>query len=207
MALRLDVDQLHVGERESPQNPFVDIGHLRVKVSWTSIFRFAPVVGEVVIERPADTCRSRVRSSASTFPICSRARRGRKNRSQPRPARRDAIRGFEYSTARWRSDIRRSAARQHHKIEKIQINVPFIANLPSDVHVSVEPLLQMVIHGSPFRIAGVAKPFGTTHDSVVDLKLHRLDLPLYVSYAPMKLPVKIPEWNAVGERLRAFRAG
>ena len=31
-ALRLDVDQLHVGERDSPQ-PFVDIGHLRVKHS------------------------------------------------------------------------------------------------------------------------------------------------------------------------------
>ncbi len=81
---------------------------------------------------------------------------------------------------------------KQHKIEKIQINVPFIANLPSDVDVFVQPLLQMVIDGSPLRIAGVAKPFTATRDSVVDLKLHRLDLPLYVSYAPMKLPVKIP---------------
>ena len=38
----------------------------------------------------------------------------------------------------------------------------------------------------------MAKPFQATRDSVVDLKLHALDLPLYVSYAPMKLPVKIP---------------
>ena len=82
---------------------------------------------------------------------------------------------------------------KQHKVEKIQINVPFIANLPSDVDVFVEPLLQMVIDGSPMRIAGVAKPFKVSHDSVVDLKLHRLNLPLYVSYAPMKLPVKIPD--------------
>src|ERR1700724_876302 len=65
-------------------------------------------------------------------------------------------------------------------------------NLPADVDVFVQPLVQMVIDGSPLRIAGVAKPFQATRDSVVDLKLHRLDLPLYVSYAPMKLPVKIP---------------
>jgi hypothetical protein len=82
---------------------------------------------------------------------------------------------------------------KQHKIEKIQINVPFVANLPSDVDVFVQPLLQMVIDGSPLRIAGVAKPFQATHDSVVDLKLHQLNIPLYVSYAPMKLPVKIPD--------------
>ena len=81
---------------------------------------------------------------------------------------------------------------KQHKIEKIQIAVPFIANLPADVDVFVQPLVQMVIDGSPLRIAGVAKPFQATRDSVVDLKLHALDLPLYVSYAPMKLPVKIP---------------
>jgi hypothetical protein len=57
----------------------------------------------------------------------------------------------------------------------------------------VEPLVQMVIDGSPMGIVGAARPFQVSHDSVVDLKLHRLDLPLYVSYAPMKLPVKIPQ--------------
>src|SRR5580658_468128 len=50
--LKLDLDQLHVGERDNPQKPFVDLGHLTVKVSWTSIFRLAPVVGEVIVERP-----------------------------------------------------------------------------------------------------------------------------------------------------------
>src|SRR5579863_4008057 len=50
--LKLDLDQLHVGERDDPQKAFVDLAHLTVKVSWTSLFRFAPVVGEVVVEKP-----------------------------------------------------------------------------------------------------------------------------------------------------------
>ena len=50
--LRLDLDQLHFADRD-PQKPFVDLGHLRVKVSWTSLFRLAPVVQELTIVRPA----------------------------------------------------------------------------------------------------------------------------------------------------------
>ncbi|MGA3229273.1 MAG: DUF748 domain-containing protein, partial [Candidatus Binatus sp.] len=190
-ALRLDVDQLHVGERDSPQ-PFVDIGHLRVKVSWTSIFRFAPVVGEVVVERPAIHI---VRESQQRFNF-SDLLESAPTPEKSKPAAPSAPMRFAVSNIQLRDGevtFDDQLLGKQHKVEKIQINVPFVANLPSDVDVSVEPLLQMVIDGSPFRIAGVAKPFGTTHDSVVDLKLHRLNLPLYVSYAPMKLPVKIPD--------------
>src|ERR1700730_13318321 len=50
--LRLDLDQLHIADRD-PQKPFVDLGHLRVKVSWTSLFRLAPIVKELTLDRPA----------------------------------------------------------------------------------------------------------------------------------------------------------
>ncbi|MGB8414621.1 MAG: DUF748 domain-containing protein [Candidatus Binatus sp.] len=190
-ALKLDVDQLHVGERDSPQ-PFVDIGHLRVKVSWTSIFRFAPVVGEVVVERPAIHV---VRESQQRFNF-SDLLESAPTPEKSKPAAPSAPMRFAVSNIQLRDGEVTFDDRllgKQHKVEQIQINVPFIANLPSDVDVFVEPLLQMVIDGSPIRIAGVAKPFEATHDSVVDLKLHRLNLPLYVSYAPMKLPVKIPD--------------
>jgi hypothetical protein len=189
-SLRLEVDQLHVGERDSPQ-PFVDIGHLRVKVSWTSIFRFAPVVGEVLVERPAIHI---VRESQQRFNF-SDLLESAPTPEKSKPAAPSAPMRFAVSNIQLRDGevtIDDQLLGKQHKVEQIQINVPFIANLPSDVDVFVEPLLQMVIDGSPMRIAGVAKPFGATHDSVIDLKLHRLNLPLYVSYAPMKLPVKIP---------------
>ena len=188
-ALRLDVEQLHVGERDSPQ-PFVDIGHLRVKVSWTSIFRFAPVVGEVLVERPAIHI---VRESQQRFNF-SDLLESAPTAEKSKPAAPSAPMRFAVSNIQLRDGevtIDDRLLGKQHKVEQIQINVPFIANLLSDVDVFVKPLLQMVIDGSPMRIAGVAKPFGATRDSVIDLKLHRLNLPLYVSYAPMKLPVKI----------------
>ena len=189
--LKLDLDQLHVGERDDPQKPFVDLGHLTVKVSWTSMFRFAPVVGEVVIEKPAIHV---VRLSQQKFNF-SDLLESAPAPAKPKPAAPSSPMRFAVSNIQLRDGemtIDDQLLGKQHKVEKIQINVPFIANLPADVDVFVQPLVQMVIDGSPLRIAGVAKPFQATRDSVVDLKLHRLDLPLYVSYAPMKLPVKIP---------------
>ena len=80
-----------------------------------------------------------------------------------------------------------------HVIKHLELDVPFIANLPADVNIFVQPLLQMVIDGSPVRIAGKAKPFAVPPESVVDLNLHQFGLPLYVGYVPVKLPVKIPQ--------------
>jgi hypothetical protein len=188
--LKLDLDQLHVGERDDPQKPFVDLGHLAVKVSWTSLFRFAPIVGEVVIDKPAIHV---VRVSQQKFNF-SDLLESAPTPPKPKPVAPGAPMKFAVSNIQLRDGevtIDDQLLGKQHKVEKIQINVPFIANLPADVDVFVQPLVQMVIDGSPLRIAGVAKPFEATRDSVVDLKLHRLDLPLYVSYAPMKLPVKI----------------
>jgi uncharacterized protein involved in outer membrane biogenesis len=50
--LKVDLDQLQIGERGTSQ-PFVDISHLRLKVSWASLFRLALVVKELRVERPA----------------------------------------------------------------------------------------------------------------------------------------------------------
>ena len=188
--LRLDLDQLHVAERDNPQKPFVDLGHLGVKVSWTSLFRLAPIVGEVVVDKPNIHV---VRKSQQEFNF-SDLLESAPAPAKPKPAAPGKPMRFAVSNIQLRDgeiSIDDQLLGKQHKVDKIQINVPFIANLPSDVDVFVQPLLQMVIDGSPLRIAGVAKPFTATRDSVVDLKLHRLDLPLYVSYAPMKLPVKI----------------
>ena len=189
--LKLDLDNLHVGERDDPQKPFVDLGHLTVKVSWTSLFRLAPVIGEVVVDKPAIHV---VRKSQQEFNF-SDLLESAPAPPNPKPVAPSKPQRFAVSNIQLRDGevtIDDQLLGKQHKIEKIQIAVPFIANLPADVDVFVQPLVQMVIDGSPLRIAGVAKPFQATRDSVVDLKLHALDLPLYVSYAPMKLPVKIP---------------
>src|SRR5229473_1877609 len=187
--LKLDLDQLHIGERDSP-HPFVDIGHLHVKVSWTSLFRLAPVVHEVTIERPAIHV---VRIAEQRFNFSDLISTPAEKPSPPPSGKpfRFAVSNIQIHEGELRFDDKVLA--EQHAIEHIRLDVPFIANLPADVDIFVQPLLQMVVDGSPLRLTGKAKPFAAPPESVVDLNLHRLDLSRYIGYAPAKVPVKLPK--------------
>ncbi len=187
--LKLDLDQLHIGERDSP-HPFVDIGHIHVKVSWTSLFRLAPVVHEVTIERPAIHV---VRIAEQRFNFSDLISTPAEKPSPPPSGKpfRFAISNIQIHEGELQFDD--NVLAEQHAIKHIRLDVPFIANLPADVDIFVQPLLQMVVDGSPLRLTGKAKPFAAPPESVVDLNLHRLDLSRYIGYAPAKVPVKLPK--------------
>ena len=84
------------------------------------------------------------------------------------------------------------AFKEHHKVEQIEIGVPFIANLPADTEIFVQPLLRMVIDGSPFRVMGITKPFASIPESTLELKLKNLDLTRVAAYLANIIPIKIP---------------
>ncbi len=190
--LRLNINKLHIGERGASA-PFVDIGHLHVKVSWSSLFRLAPVIGEVEIDRPAIHI---VRTAEQRFNF-SDLLESSAPAAAPKPSesanakpQRFAVSNIQIHDGEVHFDDK--VLGERHTLEHIEFDVPFIANLPADVGIFVRPLLQMVVDGSPMRIAGKARPFAVPPESVINLNLHRLSLPLYVGYMPEKLPLKIP---------------
>ncbi|HLI80902.1 MAG TPA: DUF748 domain-containing protein [Candidatus Binataceae bacterium] len=188
--LRLDVDQLHIGEPAGAES-FVDVGHLRVRVSWTSIFRFAPVIKEVSITKPSVHI---VRVAEQRFNFSDLLE---SPNPPPPPKEKPAAKPMRFAVSNIRltdGDVRfeDQVLATQHKIEHIQLGIPFIANLPADVDIYVQPLLEMLVDGSPLRIAGLAKPFANPPESVVALKLHKLDLQRYLGYAPKRIAIKIP---------------
>lgn len=189
--LRLDLDQLHIGEPAGPQS-FVDIGHVRVRVSWTSLLRLAPVVKEVTITKPAIHI---VRESEQRFNFSDLIESP--NPPPEKPKEKPASKPMRFAVSNIRlidGEIRfeDQVLTEQHRVEHIQLGVPFIANLPADVDIYVQPLLEMVIDGSPMRIAGLAKPFANPPESVVDLRLHKLELQRYLGYAPKRIAIKVP---------------
>ncbi|MGH7779678.1 MAG: DUF748 domain-containing protein [Candidatus Binataceae bacterium] len=187
--LRLNVDRLHVGDID-PQKPFVDLGHLRVKIAWSSLFRLAPVVGELSVDHPSIHL-VRIAPQRFNFSDLLESKAPRKPVEAPSKPQRFSVSNIKLTDGAVHLDDQ--VLGQQHSIEHIQVGIPFIANLPRDVDIFVQPLLQMEVDGSPVRIGGQGKPFGATRDSIVELDLHRLDLPRYLGYVPRKLPVKIPQ--------------
>jgi hypothetical protein len=181
--LRLEVDHLHVADR-NPQRPFVDLGHLRVKVSWTSLFRLAPIIGEFYTDELAVQI---VRTGEQTFNFSDLIT----SSPAPGPSKplRFAISNIELNDGAIAFDD--ELLGEKHRVEHIRLALPFIANLPADVNVFAQPFLQMIVDGSRFHLNGQTKPFEQTQDTVLDLSLHRFDLTRYVAYVPAKLPIKL----------------
>src|SRR5271166_1154682 len=184
--LKLDIDKLHIGEPDGSQ-PFVDVGHIRVRVGWSSLFRLAPVVKEVSITKPAIHV---VREAAQRFNFSDLLESP--NPPPPPPKEKPAGKPQRFAVSNIRlidGEIRfdDQVLSQQHRIEHIQLGVPFIANLPADVDIYVQPLLEMRVDGSPLRVAGLAKPFANPPESVIAIRLHRLDLQRYLGYAPKRI--------------------
>jgi len=185
--LRLELDQLHIADRDG-KSAFVDIDQTVVNASWASLFRLAPVLDQLTLQHPQIHI---VRTANQQFNFSDIIDRFNAKPSDPNasPAR------FALSNISVHNgDIQFNdqAMNAKHHVEQLELGVPFIANLPSDTDVFVQPLLAMRVDGSPLRIEGHTKPFADSRESTVSFVLDRLDLSRYLGYVPAPLPVAIP---------------
>ncbi|CAJ0771368.1 DUF748 domain-containing protein [Ralstonia chuxiongensis] len=189
--LRLDVDQLHIAERDG-KTPFVDVGHLHVNASWSSIFRRAPVIEELSIEAPQVRI---VRTAEQRFNFSDIVDRLSQPENPPKPKSNEPAR-FVFANlqlANGAIDFVDQPLGTQHKVDGLQIGVPFLASLPADVDIFVQPLLAARIDGAPLRFAGKTKPFADSLESNLNVKIDGLDLPRYLGYVPGPLPVAVPQ--------------
>ncbi|MGH7813268.1 MAG: DUF748 domain-containing protein, partial [Candidatus Binataceae bacterium] len=190
--LRLDINNLEVGARDGSKTPLIELDHLRVKVSWTSIFRFAPIVKELEIDQPAIHIVRIAKTSFNFSDLLESPAKPQPKAASAAPAKplRFAVSNIQISGGTIIFDDK--VLNQRHSIEQLQLGIPFIANLPADTDIFVQPFLRMLVDGTPFSVTGKTKPFGSTLESVLDLKIDKLDIPRYLEYAPKLPPVKIP---------------
>lgn len=196
--LRLGADNVHVGDVDG-RSAFVDIDRLVLSGSWTSLWRWAPVLDEVDVQRPRIAV---VRAADKRFNFSDLIDRFLSAPAAPPAAAPPEPARFSLSNIRVRQGEIRfddKSTNASHRIDEIEIGVPFLANLPRDVDVLVQPLLAMRVDGRPLRIEGETKPFKDSRESSLDLTLDRLELPQYLPYVPAALlPVAIPRGTLSG---------
>src|SRR5579859_1931359 len=197
--LRLQLDQLHIADHDG-KSPFVDIDQAVVNASWGSLFRLKPVLDELTLQGPRIHI---VRTGDQRFNFSDIIDRINATPSDPNATpTRFALSNISVHDG----DIQFAddALKANHHIEKLELGIPFIANLPSDTDVFVQPLLSMAADGSPLRIEGHTKPFADSRESTVNFRLDRLDLARYMAYAPTTLPVAIPKGLLSGDLVLHF---
>jgi Domain of Unknown Function (DUF748) len=201
-SLRLELYKLHISGRRGGQD-FLDVAHIHLNASWSSVYRLAPIIQELSVDRPILHV---VRTGKQRFnfsDMLAGGKQGTGGEASSGRAYRFSISNIRLTDGEIRFDDQVLGKR--HLIENIELGIPFIANLPAALNIFVQPLLEMTVDGSPLRIAGRSKPFGSTLESDVELKLNGLDLPRYVAYAPLKLPVEITQGTLSVDLKAEFR--
>jgi len=186
--LDLRVGKLHLAEADG-RTPFVDIDQLTLNASWGSLFRLAPVLDELRLDQPRIAI-TRGKDRRFNFTDLVERFTAKSAPADSQPAR-FSLSNISVHGGDIRFDDQLLGA-QHH-IEKLELGIPFLANLPSSVDIFVQPLLAMTVDGSPLRIDGQTKPFASNRESTIGFQLDRLDLPRYLGYVPTPMPVAIPK--------------
>ncbi|MCP4295872.1 MAG: DUF748 domain-containing protein, partial [Proteobacteria bacterium] len=89
-----------------------------------------------------------------------------------------------------------------HQVEKIQLDLPTVANIPIDVKQFLRPHFSAIVNGSPIELSAQTKDYKTKdQDGVTKLSLNiqELDLPQYAGYLPIDLPMQISKGKADGK--------
>ncbi|RUL78126.1 DUF748 domain-containing protein [Dyella choica] len=185
--IRLTVDKLHIGERDGAAS-FVDFDQLVVNASWSSLFHLAPVLDELTLQHPQLHI---TRTGAQTFNFSDILQRLESKPADPNASPTHfAISNISVHDGDIGFDDKVQNAT--HRVDQLELGIPFITNLPHDVDIFVQPLLAMRVDGSPLRIEGQTKPFASSRESVISFNIDRLDLAKYLAYAPAPLPAAIP---------------
>ncbi len=78
-----------------------------------------------------------------------------------------------------------------HKAKEINITLPFISNMPSEIESFVTPLFSTIFNDTRLDFKGTTKPFSNSLETTFDINLTDLEVPYYAAYSPVELDYKV----------------
>ena len=182
-SLGVEAGDLAVGPSAQP---WFKLQRADTQLSLQSVWRMAPVLRHVRLVQPELLLE---RQSAERFNITAVIERLSQPSPQPQPdtgPARFAVFNIEVKDGVLRYEDR--VLSQSHRIDQFRLDVPFVSSLPADVDVTVQPLLQARIDGSPLKVAGKALPFREGHRSEVAVQWQNVDLAHWLDAAKALMP-------------------
>jgi hypothetical protein len=181
--LAVEVDGVAVGPQAAP---WFTLKQAQTQLSLASVRHLAPVIRRVHLTEPMFWLE---RQSADQFNISPVMARLMANSPPPQPdsePTRFAVFNIEVRDGLLRYTDR--VLKQEHRVDQLQVGVPFVSTLPSDIAVDVQPRLQARIDGSPLKVEGKTLPFQEGHRSEVQLAWQSVDVAHWLTAAQPFLP-------------------
>ncbi|MBI5926510.1 MAG: DUF748 domain-containing protein [Aquabacterium sp.] len=177
------LDGLAVGPTAAPM---LRIQRAQAQISLESIWRLAPVLRRVRIDKP-DIWIERQSTERFNFSAVL----DKLTAPSPQPQKDDEPAHFAVFNIEVNEGLVRYSDRvlnQEHRVDRLRIGVPFVSNLPSFVNVDVKPQLSARVDGSALSIVGDTLPFTEGMRSAVHLKWDGVDVPHWVKVVQPFVP-------------------
>ncbi|MBT0653891.1 DUF748 domain-containing protein [Geomobilimonas luticola] len=165
---------------------FVSFSSARVSISPASLVRRALIVSRIEVASPYVNV---TRSAANTYNFTDLVT-PKKDAPPSKPLQFSlnniVIKGGSI-------DFHDQAARTptHHTVRRMEIAVPFFSTIPYLADRYVAPHFSAMINGAELSASGKLKPLAKTMETSINLKLKDFDLPYYLAYLPVTVPISI----------------
>jgi uncharacterized protein involved in outer membrane biogenesis len=194
-SLALTVERLSIGGADGAP-PQLEVQRLYANAELRSLLRLAPVVQAIEV----DALRVRLARLADgrydIDDVIAKLKPAGNAPTSSEPAR-FALYNLKLTDGQLVFDDR--PVGKQHKVEGLQIALPFLSNLPSDIEVRVEPRLAFKLHGAAFDSGAQAQPFAKDRNAALKLSIAGLDLAPWLPYLPRELPIKPARGVLAGE--------
>jgi uncharacterized protein involved in outer membrane biogenesis len=171
---------------------------LHTRVGLSSLFRLAPVIEELNVDRPrlhlARLAPERFNISDIIESILARP-------SSPEWPRFE-LNSLSIANATITFDDKPTG--KLHKIEQARIVLPALSSFADDRSDFAEPALTAIVNGQPLELKGRTRPFDKSLETTVDLHFTNLDVPTYLGYSPIRLPLRLDRGRLTTELGVAF---
>ncbi|WP_298831515.1 DUF748 domain-containing protein [uncultured Piscinibacter sp.] len=187
-SLELTVRDLEVGPSAGSEQPLLRWSRAYVNADAASLWRRAPVFSAIEL----DGVQIHVaRLAPGQYDIDDLLARFVSDPSVPadsEPAR-FALYNLRLRDAALTFDDR--PARRVHRVDSLQVSLPFISSLPAHLEVTVEPHVAFKLDGAAFDSGAQATPFAAQHSGELKMAVAGLDLAHYAPYLPASLPLRL----------------
>jgi len=175
-------------QRLSSKDSQLSVVRLYVDAELASLFRLAPVVDAIQIDRPVLNVRHLGQGLHDWQDVLDRLARPTDPPAPDTGPARLAIYNIELRGGE--VALHDVPGDNHHALTHISLSIPFVSTLDVAREVRVSPKLAFQLNGSQFETEATTQPFHDSLNTEATLKISGFNLTPYLDYLPQHLPVR-----------------
>ncbi len=189
LGLTVAIHELSLSEADQ-HTPFITWQKLSLSLSVKSLFHLAPIVDELKLDNPTLHL-ERLADHQFNFSDLLPETKEEASPDSPKEPSRFSLNNLTINNGSIELIDSSLGEEIKHTIQELNLALPAIGNLAYMVENPVQPMLHAVVNDAPIDIQGTLKPFSKTQEMHFKLALDDIDLPFYLGYVPMELPIQL----------------